>query len=129
MTYKDQFLPAKRGFIEIAMKKENLIVIFYVLYFAWLFTVTYLTPEPPILNYFTLGVAAFYFIFLRGENDLFWFLLGSSVAFAIVILGIGSGRFQLNFSAIKDTPIWLPIAWGTTFVTLRKLFVLVAREI
>ena len=111
------------------MKKENLIVVFYVLYFVWLFIVTYLTPDLAILNYFTLGVAFFYFIFLRSDNDLLLFAFGSLIPILFVVLGVGNPQLKLDFSAIKDTPIWLPIAWGTTFVTLRKLFVLVAREI
>ena len=55
------------------MKRETLIVIFYVLYFSWLFTVIYLSPETALLNVFTSGIVLFYFLFLRQEGDFVWF--------------------------------------------------------
>lgn len=107
------------------MKKQTLLVIFYILYFAWLFTVTYLTKETMILNYFTSAVILFYLIFLREKNDVYLFILVS----VVVLLGANSAfsEWPLNIDIDKllNTPPWLPIAWGTTVLALRKLYIVV----
>jgi len=109
------------------MKKETLIVVFYILYFTWLFSVTYLTQDPNILNYFSIVVTIFYFALVRESGDFLWFLLG--FAFSILLTVVVVKGFQVKFdtSGIFLIPIWLPISWGTTIVALRKFYLIVQK--
>jgi len=109
------------------MKKETLIIVFYVLYFLWLFLITYLTKYADILNYYTIGVIAFYFLFLREKGDFGWFTLGIIASVLITITHIGGFQIKFDTPAIALIPLWLPLAWGTTLVALRKFFVLLDR--
>ena len=109
------------------MKKDALVIIFYVLYFSWLFAVTYLTQDIKILNYYTVIVAGFYFLFLRERGDFLWFTGGIVLS---VLLSITSYKnFQIKFDTgiIAYIPIWLPMAWGTTIIALRKFVLLLER--
>ncbi len=106
------------------MKKDTPIIVFYVLYFSWLLTVTYLTPETTILNFFTLGVALFYFIFLREKGDLAWFWFGAVIPLIFASLTFVDWSLKFDISFLTYMPPWLPIAWGTTFVALRKFYIL-----
>ena len=109
------------------LKKESLIIIFYILYFGWLFTITYLSPDTIHINYFTLFVVFFYFVFLREEWDIIWFLVASSIA----LIGKNSLFSEIgekSFEQITQIPLWLPLAWGTTVVALRKFFILVSNR-
>lgn len=107
------------------MKKESLIIIFYIVYFGWLLVVTFLNLNVDLLNIFTSFVALFYLIFLRQDEDLFWFILSACVpvVFAITIIKGFSIKFEIT--QIQFLPLWLPIAWGTTIVALRKFFSIV----
>jgi hypothetical protein len=109
------------------MKKENIIVIFYVLYFSWLFTVAFLTPSTNILNYFTSVVTLFYFLFLRGKGDFSWFWI--SALFPLFFAAFSLAHWQIKFepTLLYYTPLWLPLAWGTTIVALRKFYTLISR--
>jgi hypothetical protein len=106
------------------MKKETYIVIFYILYFAWLFSLVYLTPRETLLNWFATGIIFFYFTFLKEDGDLVWF----AATFLGTIMGkissVERGHLLFNTEVISSIPIWLPIAWGTTIVALRKFFVM-----
>ena len=106
--------------------KETPVLIFYILYFIWLFTVTYLTPEIMIVNYFTGGVALFYFIFLREKEDVLWFLIASLIPIIVTATDITSWQLSFNFGLVAYMPLWLPLAWGTTVVALRKFYISVA---
>ena len=107
------------------MKKETLIIIFYVLYFTWLFTVTYLSPDTAYLNIFTLVVIGFYFLFLKEKGDLVWFTATFLGALLGRLSSVDKGRLNFDIDQLRNLPIWLPIAWGTTIVALRKFFVIV----
>ncbi len=111
-------------------KKENIIVAFYILYFGWLFTLTFLTVDDLYQNYFTLAVAVFYFIFLRDYWDplLFTAFAFFSVINRVVFLN-PSLRFETDFEVLKMIPIWLPLSWGTTAVALHKFYVLVNQRL
>lgn len=109
------------------MKKETLIVIFYILYFSWLFTLTYLSPSTLIINYFTLFVVFFYFIFLREEWDIVWFIVSASIAILInnsLFLKFG----KIGYGSLEKIPFWLPLAWGTTVLALRKFFIIISKR-
>lgn len=106
-------------------EKTTSIIIFYILYFVWLTLVTFLTPDPELLTYFTVGIVVFYFIFLRNAWDWFWFIVGA----AFIVIGT-TARFeswdiQINTEKLNELPIWLPLAWGTTVVALKKLYSIV----
>jgi hypothetical protein len=105
------------------MRKESLIITFYVLYFGWLTSIVYLIRYTQVLDYFTLGVAMFYFAFIREKWDVFWFVLGCFIVVGFVMSSFYNGIFQVNLNSVFDIPIWLPLSWGTTFVALRKFFV------
>lgn len=109
------------------MKKENLIVIFYVVYFSWLFTVAYINPETNTLNYFTVIVAFFYLIFLREKGDLLLFWLGALVPMLLASFSIKNLEPKFDLATVSLIPIWLPVAWGTTIVALRKLYILITK--
>ncbi len=107
-------------------KKINLIIIFYVLYFAWLFLLAYLWPNPSILTYFLLGIVVFYFVFLREKGDtLMFFLVAISSFFLGRVLAYDSAFAYIGFPPL-GIPFW-PIAWGVTAIALRK-FYLVASQ-
>jgi len=107
------------------LKKETLIIVFYVLYFGWLFTIAFLTQDSALLNYFTGFVALFYLVFLKQRGDFWWFLAGITTSILISALTFSGFLPELDLSLIKHTPYWLPIAWGTTFVALRKFYFIV----
>lgn len=105
------------------MKKENLIVVFYILYFAWLFTITYLNPNINLNNYFTVFVALFYFLFLREKGDFIAFTIAALIPVLQTILGFSHWEIDYNPELLSYMPFWLPTAWGTTVVALRKLYI------
>lgn len=107
------------------MKKQTLLVIFYILYFSWLLTVTYLTNETMILNYFTAIVILFYLVFLREKNDVYLFILVSIVTLLGANSAFSEWPLNIDVERIVNTPPWLPIAWGTTVLALRKLYIVV----
>ena len=109
------------------LKKDTLIVIFYIFYFSWLFTLTYLSTDTLINNYFTLFVVVFYFIFLREEWDIVWFIVASSVAI-IARNSLFSEIYGVDYKSFESIPFWLPLAWGTTILALRKFFILISKR-
>lgn len=107
----------------VKLKKETLIIVFYVLYFSWLFAVTFLTQDPGLLNYLTVFIAFFYLIFLRGKGDIIWFATGFAISLILMVFSLEGLHVETDFEILKHTPIWLPTAWGTTIVALRKFYV------
>jgi hypothetical protein len=106
------------------VKKETLIIIFYSLYFIWLLSITFLTANSQVLNYFSIVVVLFYFLLLREKGDLWWFWLGALIPIAVSVIFSPAVKPTLDLKFLTYTPAWLPLAWGTTFVALRKFFVL-----
>ena|SRR3989344_3040895 len=102
------------------------IIVFYILYFFWLFTVTYLTPEVTILNYFTIAVSIFYFLLLREKGDFFWFWLSALVPVLFAAISFVNWELKFDLDLVAFMPIWLPLAWGTTVVALRKFYIVIA---
>ena len=109
-------------------KAATPVIIFYILYFFWLFTVTYLTPEVAILNYFTLAVTLFYFVFLREKGDILWFWLSAMIPVFITTFSFNNWQPKFDFGLIAYMPLWLPLAWGTTTVALRKFYLTTASQ-
>ncbi len=107
------------------IKKENLIIIFYSLYFTWLLTVVFLTQDQRILDLFTITIAIFYFIFLREKGDLLWFWVAAFIPLIYALTPFSQGPLRFNIQNLYYFPAWLPIAWGTTSVALRKFFILI----
>ncbi|KKQ51557.1 hypothetical protein A2865_00420 [Candidatus Woesebacteria bacterium RIFCSPHIGHO2_01_FULL_39_17] len=109
------------------MKKETLITIFYVLYFTWLFLITYLRPDLKTINIFSLAVVFFYFTFLREKRDFLWFWAGAGIPIIANTLSFKNWVPDVDILNLITTPIWLPMIWGTTFVALRKFFLTITR--
>jgi hypothetical protein len=109
------------------MKKENIIIIFYIIYFGWLFTVAFLTPSIDTLNYFTSIVTVIYFVFLKEKGDFIWFWISALVPLIIAAVSFSNWQFKFDSSLLYYTPLWLPLAWGTTIVALRKFYILITR--
>jgi len=107
------------------MKKENIIVAFYILYFSWLFTVAFLMPSLKVLNYFTGIVTLFYFVFLREKGDIFLYIIACLIPVLIGATTFSQWQFKFNTNLLNYIPIWLPLSWGTTVVALRKFFILI----
>src|SRR3989344_1616555 len=105
------------------MKKEGIIVIFYILYFTWLFLITYLTNQTRTLEYISVGIVLFYFTFLRERGDFFWFWAGVLVPVIGAAVSLDKGGVDFDIQILTFMPIWLPLAWGTTIVALRKLYI------
>jgi hypothetical protein len=109
------------------MKKETAILLFYVLYFIWLFTVTYLTFNTPILNLFTAFVSIFYLIFLREKGDFWWFFLAAAIPIIVSCFTITGWYINFSTDNLKYFPPWLSLAWATTIVALRKLYFVISK--
>src|SRR3990167_4198094 len=109
------------------MKKDSYVIIFYFLYFSWLFFITYLTAKVDILNYFTFSVVAFYFLFLREGSDFFWFFLASTGYLLFSTISYTGSQLTLDTAKLVLTPVWIPLAWGTTIIALRKFYIVVTR--
>src|SRR3989344_4066904 len=109
------------------MRKEKMIVIFYILYFSWLLLISYFSPNADFLNYFSYGITIFYFLFLREKGDFIWFWAGVSVPLITASVSVIHWSTKIDFSAFRFIPIWLPLAWGITIVSLRKLYFIVTR--
>ena len=75
-----------------------------------------------MLTYFALGIILFYFVFLRESGDIFWFLAGFLLSLMSIITSFNHFQLKFDFALVKETPIWLPIVWGTTIVALRKFY-------
>jgi hypothetical protein len=110
----------------IIKNKEKQIVAFYILYFGWLFTLTTLTVDARLQDYFAIAIVLFYFIFLRDIWDPFWFSIFAFAGIANRLHSLGSG---FNYEILQDIPIWLPLSWGTTAVALRKFYIIVNQKI
>jgi len=103
-------------------KRLNLIVIFYVLYFTWLFTLIFLSSRPDILTIFLLCILAFYFLFLYEKYD-FWFF--SLVYIGSIAIG-GYVAYDPAFNSIGFPPLgvpYWPFAWGITTLAMRKFYI------
>jgi hypothetical protein len=109
------------------MKKENLIVAFYILYFSWLFTVTYLIFDPLVQNVFTIFVTAFYFVFLRERWDLVYFLVAALIPYLLAAFYL-SPRMGFSEEMVIGIPVWMALAWGTTVLALKKLYIVILKK-
>lgn len=109
------------------LKKETLIIIFYVLYFSWLFAITFLSLSTRTLNIFTATVAFFYILFLREKGDLIWFWVAGLVPVFFTVFSLSNWQPKLDLRLLIYLPPWIPMAWGSTVVALRKFFNLVSR--
>jgi hypothetical protein len=104
------------------VKKETALVIFYVLYFAWLLVITYFSRDTAFINYFTLGVAFFYFVFLREPGDIFIFLAVITGMYLFKVYSVETQEFMLDYETLSTIPAWIPLAWGTSAIALKKLY-------
>ncbi len=109
------------------MKKENIIILFYFLYFSWLFTIAFLTPTVKSLNYFTIIVSFFYFIFLREKGDFFYYLFACLIPMFFAIFSFNKIQPVFLVNNLKYVPLWLPLAWGITIVALRKFYLQITK--
>ncbi|MBN1169082.1 hypothetical protein JXA63_04290 [Candidatus Woesebacteria bacterium] len=115
---------------ELVKNKEKQIVAFYIMYFGWLFTLTTLTVDVKLQNYFALAIVIFYFVFIRDFWDPLWFILFAFIGISNRLSATGSiFSFNFNLSRISEIPIWLPLSWGTTAVALKKFYKLVNQKI
>jgi len=94
---------------------DRKIIIFYLLYFGWLFTITFLSADERVLDYYAITIILLYFAFMREPWDAIVFGL-----FSLIPL-------YMNRETVQFTALWIPIAWGTTAIALRKFFVLVTK--
>lgn len=102
------------------ISKDKIVVIFYILYFTWLLMITYLTRNVLVLNYFSLAVTIFYFLLLREKNDFLLFLAAGSASIFLTFFAMNTRSLPVNFFDLNTVPIWLPLAWGITVVSLKK---------
>jgi hypothetical protein len=107
------------------MKKVTAILLFYVFYFFWLFAVTYLTFNADLLNYFTAFVILFYIVFLREKGDVLWFFIAGLIPVAYSLFDFSRGNISLTTANIKFFPPWLALAWSTTVLALRKIYLVI----
>lgn len=108
-------------------KRINLIVVFYVLYFTWLFLLAYLWPNTKVLAYFLLGIVFFYFLLLRERTDLILFVLVAVASFLIgKHLAYDPGFANIGIPQL-GIPYW-PLAWGITTLAVRKFYLLVSKN-
>ena len=92
-------------------------------------TLVTLTVDVTLQNYFSLTIAIFYFVFLREYWDPLIFSLFAIVLVLISTFSYNGSSFSLDVEELKQLPLWLPMAWGTTAVALRKFFILVNKRI
>jgi len=113
--------------INIIIKKDKFLIIFYILYFSWLFTITILGTNNLHNNIFSLIVIFFYFIFLKENNDELFFI--ASFIFPFLL---NTNLFHEQFSNPSKysllSPFWIPFMWGTTILALRKLFLILIHK-
>lgn len=102
------------------ISKDKIIVIFYILYFTWLLTITYLTRNIQFTNYFSLGVTAFYFLFLREKYDFILFIAGGVISVILTFFVMEAMTIPDDLLNLNVAPLWLPLAWGITLVSLKK---------
>lgn len=109
-------------------KVELKLIIFYSFYFGWLSAIIALSQDSRFLNYFVVGIAVFYFILLRQADDIIWFVIGAFIPIFMAIL-LSMNDLRLDFQDIETMQIWFPVAWGTTIVTLRRLYFTITKDI
>ena len=107
-------------------KRINLIIVFYVLYFAWLLLIIHLWPNPETLTYFLLAIVAFYFLFLYEKRDIWFFLL------VIILSWLTASYFSSDPSLVirgvppLGIPYW-PLTWGISALAFRKFYLLTGK--
>ncbi len=109
-------------------KKESLIIVFYVMYFSWLFAIVFLTQDLKILNLFAILTVIFYFIFLKTRGDFLFFLIGFLIPILVSAITLSKSQENFNFSFVLEIPIWLPLAWGTTVIALKRFLKIIKQE-
>jgi hypothetical protein len=107
-------------------KIEKRIIVFYILYFVWLYIITFLTGQTVYLTAFSSVVVAFYFAFLRQAGDLLFFLLGTAVPVLFAFFSLTDSGITYTPENLAFLPIWFPLAWGTTVVAIRQLVSLIS---
>jgi hypothetical protein len=110
------------------MKNEKEIIAFYILYFVWLLIITFLNPNASWLTYFAFGVVIFYFVFLHEAWDQLWFTLGASLPLLYAFIIQKSFVLELDINSFFGIPFWFPLVWGTTFVALRKFYLVIIKR-
>ena len=105
------------------VKKQTAIIVFYTAYFLWLLIIAYVSPETDLVNLFTGIIVAFYFVYLKEVGDVQWFLATATMV-TIYLFYTGTLYFDdfLSLNNLVYIPIWIPLAWGTTIVALRKFY-------
>lgn len=107
------------------MKKESLLVVFYVLYFTWLLVITYISPQTSIINAFSIFVVLFYFLFLRVKGDIMYFWIGTILPALITVFTISGFSISVSLEKLSTLPFWIFIIWGTTFIALRRIYIII----
>lgn len=108
-------------------RKVRYIIAFYFLYFSWLLTIIFISPRVIILNYFTALVTLVYFLTIRESDDFWWFAGGFLISVVLTIISFSGFRIKYEPSNVKFLAPWLPVAWGTTFVSLRKIYLILTK--
>ena len=107
-------------------RKINLIVVFYIIYFTWLFLIAYLWTNIQLLTYLLLAIIFFYFLFLREKVDIIIFLIVSIASYLIgKHLAYDSGFAEIGYPSL-GIPYW-PLAWGITTLAVRKFYLILSK--
>lgn len=112
----------------LKLETQTALIIFYVLYFLWLALLVFLSADHMMLNYISYGAVILYFVFLYEKGDVFWFLGTIAIYFAFIIVRFKGLDFDPQFAEAFSIPYWLPLAWGTTTVALRKIYFIIANR-
>ena len=100
--------------------KDKIIAIFYILYFSWLLTITYLTRDLLLINYFSILVTGFYFLLLREKYDGILFFAAAFVSIILTFFVLENMSLPNDYFDLSQVPLWLPAAWGITVISLKK---------
>ncbi|MCS7091993.1 MAG: hypothetical protein NZM26_01425 [Patescibacteria group bacterium] len=102
------------------VKVETKIILFYVLFFTWLYVITFLTNKDFYLNLFTSLVTAVYFTILRQRGDIEVFILSMIIPVLITMFPISNMRISFQPELVLYLPVWHLLAWGIVIVSLKR---------
>lgn len=103
-----------------AVKVETKIIFFYVLFFTWLYVITFLTNKDLYLNLFTSLVVAIYFTILRQRGDIEIFIISMVIPILITVFPVSNMRISFQPQLALYLPVWHMFAWGIVIVSLKR---------
>jgi len=102
------------------MGKLKVHLYFIVLFGVWLATMSLLWKYPVLLTVLLLAITFVYFAFLKKGKEHYYFIVAAIAGPIGEAIVSRSGLWTYYGSTVFGVPVWLPLAWGITFVVIKR---------